>query len=114
MNEAKPIVKAKRKTFFISGYSTKYALTQGIYKVEIDLEYGGDPEPKKGDAVYSSDHKYPGSVRQQLHYGKTFFENVHDAEENARSQAKKKLTSLDRQRAEMVKLALKPKMATDD
>jgi hypothetical protein len=109
MDKPKPIVKAVTKT--LAGYSTKYALTQGISKVKIDLFAG----LRTGDLPNDKDYVYTaGRYHIQLIVGKTFFESIHDAEANARLQAKKKLVSLDKQRAEMVKLSLEPKMETDD
>lgn len=110
MKETKPIVEVAMRREMIDGYSTKYALTKGIYKVTVNLWFGSKTGelPKTNDYVYTT-----GEYRMQLVYGKTFFENIHDAEQNAREQAARKCRSLRKQLQMMDSLALKPKMATD-
>jgi len=102
-------VKQKPKKQTMNGYSTKYALTRGISKVKIDLDYG---DPSRSDASIT-DGMYvytEGPWRIQMIVGKTFFENIHDAERKAREQAQRKVKALEKQLAAMRKLAVEPKM----
>ena len=76
----------------MKGYSTKYALTQGIQAVEINEAYGTP------DSKYRYTKSIDGDLRRlQLVVDKPFFETKEAAEENAREQARRKVASLEKQ-----------------
>lgn len=85
----------------MKGYSTKYALTQGIQIVEVE-------DPKPGE-VYCHCKPAPNYLPVQLIIGKTFFETVEAAEANAMEQAEKKIDSLKKALTKVRQLAKKPK-----
>jgi hypothetical protein len=69
----------------MKGFSTKYALSNGIQEVEVELV-------PSGEYVDNAD-----GYLTYLVLGKTFFEHQNDAEHNARQQATKKIASLEKQ-----------------
>lgn len=79
----------------MKGYSTKYALTQGI-SIE-DVEPGSNPA-----------YVYTRRNRNQYVVGRTFFEDREAALANARAQAKRKAASLKKQLAKLEALAVTP------
>ncbi len=83
----------------IKGFSTKYALTSGIQPCTVR------PQPDEPDSKYVYT---VGRIGVQLVRGKTFFESLDDAIENAREQALRKLRSLDRSSARIASLAATP------
>lgn len=66
----------------MKGYSTKYALTQGIFPVEVR---------QHGDFVYTTDRS------TQMKLGRDFFETREEAETEALRMAKTKSASLNKQ-----------------
>ena len=87
----------------ISGYMTKYALTQGIVKVNV--------RPSEGGYQYTvGEPGYP----VQLKEGTNFFRRKEDAEKAAKDMAKKKIASLQKSLAKLKKLAKEPKWFRDD
>lgn len=87
MSETKPVF---AKPAAISGFCTKYALTQGVYAVEV---YRHTPGEKY---VYIT-----AGWRLQLIEGKTFFLTEAEALANAAMQARKKLKAVDRAKAKL-------------
>jgi len=87
------------------GYSTKYALTQGVAEVVIDLEYSSDDKYAYTKPVSAND------LRQQLIRGKTYFANLDDAIVAAKKMAERKVKSLKMELARMERLAVGPQLA---
>ena len=83
----------------MTGYMTKYALTQGIVEVEVD-------KPRNDEARYVYTKT---TYRIQLIVGKDFFESKVDAEAMAKNMAERKVASLEKSLAKMKKLADTPK-----
>lgn len=83
----------------IEGYCVKYALSQGIFKVQVRVS-----APSDGPYVYTHE-KYS----RQLKVGKDFFEKKEDAEAAAKLMAKKKVESLKKSLIKMQTLAREPK-----
>ena len=73
----------------MKGFSTKYALSNGIQEVEVELV-------PSGEYVDNAD-----GYLTYLVLGKTFFKTREDAEHNARQQATKKIASLEKQLKEL-------------
>jgi hypothetical protein len=86
------------------GYSTKYALTQGIYAVTVDLDLS---DGKK--YVYTLPPA--GSIRQQLVRGKTYFAVLENAISEAKKMAERKVKSLKMELARTERLANNPWLA---
>ncbi len=84
----------------IKGYATKYALTQGIFPVEVEPG-GGDPQ-----------YVYTERNRNQFVVGRTFFEDREAAIANAKQQAARKARALREQLAKIDRLAETPIWAT--
>lgn len=84
----------------MKGYCTKYALSQGIFEVEIRPIVR---EPY----VYTVRNEYGSSM--QLILNKNFFTDRAAAEENARQQAVRKITSIKKQLSALEKLKREPK-----
>jgi hypothetical protein len=83
----------------VKGFSTKYALSQGIQAVEVE-------DVKSGKYVYTTDQ-----YMTQLVPGKTFFVSQDDAEREARRNAEAKIYSLEKQIEKLRVLAVTPKFA---
>lgn len=82
----------------MKGFSTKYALTNGIREVEVSYGTGG--------YVYTADR-----YSTQLVPGKTFFKTRKEAELVAQRRATEKIASLEKQIEKLHQLALFPKWA---
>lgn len=80
----------------LKGFNVKYALTSGIFEVEVR-------ESDDGKYVYTLD-AWP----IQLRIGKTFFQDRDSAEARAKQLARQKVASLKRQIAKIEKLTRKP------
>ncbi len=85
----------------MKGFSTKYALTQGIAEVEVEVGFAGTP-----NYVYSK-----GPYRDQFVVGQTFFTERDEALKNAREQACRKAVSLEKALAKVKALAVTPRWA---
>ena len=84
----------------MKGYSTKYALTQGIQTVEVE-----DQKPDvKSKYVFIKDQ-----YDVELEYGINFFESAAAAEIAAMQAAKRKVISLNKSLAKVKVLARKPR-----
>jgi glycine/D-amino acid oxidase-like deaminating enzyme len=84
----------------MKGYSTKYALTQGIEAVTV--------EPGDGDARYVYTASKRLRNRNQYIVGKTFFESRDEAVTHAKQQAARKARALRKQLAKIDALAETP------
>lgn len=85
----------------MKGFSTKYALSQGIQVVEVRPGRGSNAK-----YVYTTD-----SYMTQLVPGETFFVSREEAVHEARCQAAAKITSLENQIRKLSELAVTPKFA---
>jgi len=85
------------------GYSTKYALTQGVQAVTVTI----NDDPLRQKYVYVKGN----NLHVQLIRGLTFFNELPEALANARKQAAKRVGSLERQLVEMRKLAKEPRVS---
>ncbi len=86
------------------GYSVKYALTQGIQTVTIDLT-----RDSQHNFVYTV--AKVGEYRQQLRRGKTYFTVLDEAISAAKKVAERKVKSLKVKLAKMERLAAGPQLA---
>lgn len=84
----------------VKGFSTKYALTQGIAAVSVEREDGSK-------YVYGRSNGY----QSQYIVGVTFFESREDAIENAKQQAARKARSMRKRLAKIDRLAETPMWA---
>jgi hypothetical protein len=87
------------------GFCTKYALTQGIFEVTIDLDYGGGSGNTYAYAL-------GGRVPLQLKRGAEFFKTREEAETNAKQRAQRKAESLRRDLQRMEVMATHPVWVT--
>lgn len=80
---------------------TKYALTKGIYRQEME-----DP----GHALEDQECVYASGQGQGFCYGSECFLDRDEAREMARSMARKKIASLEKQIVKLRELEREPKM----
>ena len=84
----------------MKGYSTKYALTQGIQTVEVE-----DQKPDvKSKYVFIKDQ-----YDVELEYGINFFESADAAEIAAKQMAKRRVINLNKQLDKVKPLTRKPR-----
>lgn len=90
----------------ISGYMTKYALSDGIRRVRCRLPRAGR---NRGGVLAS----LTGGGLLWLKVGVDFFTDSVDAEDAARAMAVKRIASLKKQIAKLEKLAVTPKWRSE-
>lgn len=88
------------------GFCTKYALTRGIVATRAERSNG--TRLNEGRYLYA---RGGGLGATQMVLGRTFFESLDDARENAKAQALRQIKALKIQIAKLEKLAEEPKVS---
>ncbi len=107
------IYKTENESTWVSGFMTKFALTQGIRWVSVSKSYDGDGSPYvsgKGRYIQLVNGQRNSPYRNmKLYPGRDFFESLDDAEDAVRKMADKKLKTLYANVHAMTELKKNPK-----